>query len=575
MKLHHFLISSSLITTTAYAQTDRNNPTFASPLNIPIDLSGNFMELRNDHFHSGLDMRTGGQEGQPVKAVADGWVSRIKISPWGYGKAVYIDHPSGHTTVYGHLRNLLGDVAQYTLDAQYREKCFDVDLYVEKGKLPVKLGEVFAHSGNSGGSGGPHLHFEVRRSSDQFALDPEAYGMEVPDRVPPTLRGLRIDGLDSTARVQPYPGQAVGHALVAKNDSTYLLKEGTVVQAFGPVGLAVNVYDQYSNSDRKFGIRRIEVTVDGQAVYSALLDHVDFSKNRYANAYMDYRLFKANSMDYNRCYRLPGNALAVYGKEPAQGRIVPEVGKDHAVVVTTTDANGNRSRLSFTLRGVTAEAAKNWAPTVPSGTLFRYDRENKLEKEGLKFTLAAKSLYQDERIDHTKAAAIAARDLTALHQVGDPLIPLHTQGTISLLVEKPVTAEKTSKLVVVRTDHQGKRAAIGGTYAQGWITTKTKGLGGFTVQIDTIPPKVTNVDLKANMAGRRSFTLKVEDDLSGVDVYTGRLNGEWILMDYDPKTKSLTHLFDKHTDKPGKQVFTLDLVDERKNRTTFRQEFTR
>lgn len=544
-------------------------------MNIPIELSGNFMELRSDHFHSGLDMRTGGQEGQPVRSAGEGWVSRIKISPWGYGKAVYIDHPNGYTTVYGHLRELTGAVAELTLATQYKEKCFDIDLYVEKGKLPLKAGDLFAYSGNSGGSGGPHLHFEVRRSSDQHALDPEAYGMMIPDRIPPTLRGLRIDALDTNARTSPYGGNAVGYALVARNDSTFVLKEGAVPQAFGTVGVSVNVFDHYSNSGSKCGIRKLEVQLDGTPIHTATLDEVDFSQNRYANAYMDYRLFKDNSMDYNRCYRLPGNGLDLYGKETAQGRITPEPGKDHAVVVIATDAHGNRSKLSFMLRGATAEAARAWAPARRAGTLFRYDQENRIEGNGLRFTLPAKALYQDDRIDLSRGSVIGPKAYAPVHRLGDPYIPLHVQGEVSIQVEKPVPVSRANKLVVVRTDHAGKTSSIGGTHANGWVTARTKAFGAFTVMADTVPPKVTNLDLKPVMTGRKGFTIRVDDDLSGVDVYTGLLDGNWILLDYDPKTKSLTHLFDVHSDIPGKHVFTLEVIDERKNKTTFRQEFTR
>ncbi len=205
-------------------------------MDIPLELSGNFMEPRNNHFHSGLDMRTQGREGIPVKAVASGWVSRIKISPWGYGKAVYIDHGDGHTSVYGHLQQLKGGAYDACLSAQYRAKDYSIDIYPEKGAVPVVQGEVIGLSGNTGGSGGPHLHFEIRRNSDQHAVDPEMFGFLASDRTPPEIVGLRIHPLTDSSLVGPYPAKALGYATQG-GAGRYGLKPGEIPNAYGTVGL--------------------------------------------------------------------------------------------------------------------------------------------------------------------------------------------------------------------------------------------------------------------------------------------------------------------------------------------------
>lgn len=568
------LIGSFLFAVSSFAQKAPSPPVFLPPMDLPIELSGNFMELRTDHFHSGLDMKTQGREGFPVKAAGDGWVSRIKISPWGYGKAVYIDHPNGYTTVYGHLRDLAGPVADAALDAQYKAHSFDVDLPFEPGKLPVTAGQVIAHSGNTGGSSAPHLHFEVRRTSDQHALDPEAYGMEVPDKVPPTILGVRIDPLDSAARTSPYPAGAKGFAVTAKNDTTYVLKAGSLPAAFGTVGLSVNVIDRYSNSANACGIRRLEVSVDGTPVFSAHLDEVDFGLQRYADAYMDYRLFKANDMNYNRCYKLPNNKLALYGNEPAQGRIAVTPGKDHAVQVRAIDANGNRSTLTFVLHGATAAEAKAWPLRPAGGELFRYDRENVLANADLRFTLPPNALYADERITYLHAAG-PERALSRVHHLHTPFTPLHVAGELKLRAVTAPPKGLESKALIVRLDEKGRPTAIGGNCADGWVTAKVKAFGNYTVMLDTVPPTIVNLDLKAAMAGRPSFRLRIGDDLSGVDQWVGKLDGEWILLEYEPKSRTLTHTFDRYSSKPGKHTFTLELADERGNRRTFTQAFTR
>lgn len=535
---------------------------------IPIELSGNFMELRNDHFHSGLDMRTEGREGIPVRAVADGWVSRIKISPYGYGKAVYIDHPDGHTTVYGHLQALTGSVGAACLEQQYRQKDFSIDWTPEKGALPLKQGEEFALSGNTGGSGGPHLHFEVRRTGNQHALDPEAHGFAVPDRVPPEILGIRLYPLTDSSRCAPYPERAVGYAAQGAT-GRYTLKAEPA--AYGTVGLAVNTLDRYDNGSAKCGVRKLEVLVDSIPHFTATLDHVDFHLNRYCNAHVDYALFKGQKMDYHRCYRLPNNKLKLYGREAAQGRIELAPGQRRQVLVVSTDANGNQSRLRFTLRGADAQEAGSWPREQPMGSLFRYDTDNRVEEEGFRFHLPVNALYDDAYVTYARQPAVG-RSLTAVHALGDPLIPLHAPGELSLAVQ----TKQPAKAVVVRLDKEGKvSAAVGGQWANGWITASVKAFGAYTVLLDTVPPTITNADLRADMRGRKGFILKVADDLSGIQRWTASLNGQWMLMEYDPKTKALSHTFDARTKAPGSKELVVEVTDERGNTSRFRMRFER
>lgn len=540
---------------------------YITPMDIPMELSGNFMEPRSDHFHSGLDLRTQGREGIPVRAVADGWVSRIKISPYGYGHAVYIDHADGHTTVYGHLQQLTGKVGEACLDQQYRQKDFSIDWNPEKGALPLKQGEVFALSGNTGGSGGPHLHFEVRRTGDQVALDPEAHGIKVSDRVAPEIHGVRLYPLTDSSRVAPYPEKALGYAAQG-SAGRYTLKHSPV--AFGTVGLAVNTFDRYDSGSAKCGVRAIEVWVDSIPHFSTRLDHVNFDHNRYCNAHVDYALFKSRKMEYHRCYKQPNNKLRIYGKEQPQGRIALAPGQERQVLVVATDANGNRSDLRFALKGATAEEAAKWPAAAPEGSLFRYDAANRIEEEGVRFNLPANALYDDTYLTYARKPAVG-RALAPIHAIGDPLTPLHTAGELSIAVQ----TAKPAKATIVRLDADGSvAAAVGGKWADGWITAPIKALGSYTVMLDTVPPAITNVDLRADMKGRKGFTLKIADNLSGIGAWRATLNGEWVLMAFDPKTKSLTHAFDKHTKAPGKKDFALTVTDERGNSASFKLSFT-
>lgn len=547
-------------------------PRYVNPMDIPLELSGNFMEPRSNHFHSGLDMRTQGREGVPVKAVADGWVSRIKISPWGYGKAVYIDHGNGHTSVYGHLSELKGNVAEACLDAHYRQKDFSVDVTYEKGTVPVVQGQVIALSGNTGGSGGPHLHFEIRRTGDQHAIDPETVGFALKDKTPPEIIGVRIHPLTDTSLVAPYPGKAMG--LAAQGGSgRYTLKPEAKPIAYGTVGLSLHTIDRYDNSGARFGVRSIELFVDSVPAFTTRFTEIDFNANRYCNAHMEFGLFKAQKMEYHRCFRLPNNKLRIYGKEEAQGRIELVPGREHHVRFVVTDANGNRSELAFVLTGATATEAAAWPVAEPDGSLFRYDATNTLQEEGVKLTIPPNMLYDDTYVRYQRRKGPAAA-LTPLHVLHDPLTPIH--GNCELEIDLPATLPEhlRSKALIVSVDDGGKVSAVGGRYADGKLIAEVRAFGGYTTMVDTLPPVITNVDLRADMKGRKNFNLKIADGLSGIATWRGTLDGKWILLEYEPKTKTITHTFDKHTSAPGTKKFEVVVTDERGNTARYSSTFT-
>jgi murein DD-endopeptidase MepM/ murein hydrolase activator NlpD len=574
------LLISLLITLLTLPPAKAQSPQFRPPLPGPLSLSGNFMELRNDHFHSGLDMRTDGHEGMPVTAAGDGWVSRIKIQPWGYGKALYIDHPNGYTTVYGHLKNYQGKLADAVRKEQYKAKNFEIDVTFKEGELPVTAGELVALSGNTGGSRGPHLHFEVRRTSDQHALDPELFGMELLDTIPPVISGIRLDRLDSASRTQPYPGKSRGFAVDQRGDSAWL-KGMDGIQGLGTVGLSVNVTDRYNNSWSTCGIRKLRVIVDGKSIYSVELGQIDFGLQRYANAYMDYALFRNSDLHYNRCYKLPNNKLALYGPEPEMGRIELRVSEQKRVIVEATDANGNRTVMYFLLKGADPKAAEAWRVPKGKGQWCYADQENVLTTADARLTIPALALYEDAPIDLRPGKAPPTgrkkkplRLYSNVANVHDPLTPLHTSAPLELRVKDPAPAA-TNKLLVVRVDGGGPAPIGGSTYENGWVRAKIRTFGDYALMLDTLPPTVVPINLKASMAGRHDISYRVGDDLSGIEKWSATLDGEWILFEYDPKRRLMVHYFDEHSDRKGKHELVLTVQDERGNVRIVRSTFIR
>lgn len=574
MDKNFLFIISSLSAVGSFGQQDSARVIkYIMPMDIPIELTGNFMEPRSDHFHGGLDMRTQSREGIPVMAVADGWVSRIKINPWGYGKAVYIEHPNGHTSVYGHLKELKGPVAEYCRNEQYKARDFSIDVSPEKNAIPVKQGEIFALSGNTGGSGGPHLHFEIRTTKDQHAIDPETVGFKVADRTLPEIRGIGIHALNDTSRVAPYRTGAKGFA-VQGGSGKFNLKPGEKIAGYGAVGLTIHALDRYDGSGSKFGVRKIELFVDSVPTFSTTLDHIDFETNRYCNAHMDFSLWKQGRMHYHRAFRLPNNKLKIYGNEPDQGRIALEPGKDRHIRFVVTDGAGNRSELQFMLNAASQEEALRWPSPPLEGSLFRYDVENVLTEDGISLKLPANTFYDDLYFKYERKDP-PAKAITPLHVLHDHLTPLHLQSQLKIDLPDEMPERLREKALIVRIEPNGSPSPIGGKLVDSMLTASIKALGQFTVMVDTVPPTITNLDLRADMKGRESFNLQVKDDFSGVGKYTGTINGEWILLEYEPKEKRLTHIFDQHTQDAGEKEFKLELADDRGNAKTWTMKFRR
>ncbi|MCB9169118.1 MAG: peptidoglycan DD-metalloendopeptidase family protein [Flavobacteriales bacterium] len=542
-----------------------------APLEIPLRVAGNFMELRPNHYHSGVDLKTDGRQGLPVHAAADGQVSRIKVGPWGYGLALYIDHPGGLTTVYGHLSRFAPEIAQYALDTHYRQRSSSIDIGVPAGALPVKADQVVAYSGNTGGSAAPHLHFEVRRTADQHALDPQAYGLHLEDDLPPVLRGVRFYPLDTGARVSPYPGRALGFPTEG-GQGHYTLRPGDHPAALGAIGIAVHAVDHYNGSDNTCGVRRLELQVNGTTSSEVHLDEVDFEKQRYVNARMDYGLYADADMHYHRLYDLPNDRSGLLtGKD--HGRIVVAPDDTLDIRIIAIDAAGNSSTLTFQLIGADPSDVRGFATLPGSTNMFHWDRDNQVNLPGFRMTIPAHALYEDVPMEVSRQGS-GIRDIGPRYQVMDDRTPL--QSACQMRIDVPGLEERLwEKALVVRSDRKGRPSPEGGRYADGSVTTTVKQFGTFSVRIDTLPPKVTPVDLRADMRGRTAFQVRVDDDLSGIDSWTATLDGNWVLMTYDPKQHRLTHTFDSHSAGAGDRQFHLEVTDERGNRTVLDRQFIR
>jgi hypothetical protein len=538
---------------------------FQAPLDIPILLSGNFCELRSNHFHSGIDIKTQGVIGANVFAAAEGYVSRIKISPTGYGKALYITHPNGFTTVYAHLHRFNDAIEAYTRKRQYNEQSFEVDLFPGRGVLEVSKGEIIALSGNSGSSGGPHLHFEIRETASEKPVNPMLFGLGPTDRKPPVINGLQVHPLENGASVN---GSAQVQQLILRP-----LKQGVwttnTIRAGGPVGFSVNAYDQQDGSENQNGIYRMTLLVDNEERYKFEAEKFPFSDTRYLNAHIDYARFVRLKNRYQKAYVEPGNKLRMYPVLVNRGILMVPPGESQQIRIILEDLSGNKSEIAFEVLG---EERRKVEP--PTGEI-RHHLPYAFQTEYFRVHIPAGTLYHDLTFDYAVKSG-NGRLLSDIHRILSEEVPAHIHYSVSIAVPEDIR-KHGHQLCLVQVSANGNGLSYeGGSMEGGFLTASVRSFGSFALTADTIPPEIIPVNIRenANMRGQKQIRIRISDQLSGISSYRGTINGKWILMEYDAKNNLLTYDFDEVCPQ-GENTLLVTVTDKRGNSSKYEVKFQR
>lgn len=509
---------------------------YRAPLDGILRLSGNFGEVRTNHFHSGLDLKTGGVEGRPVYAIADGHVVRINVSPTGYGKALYVEHPDGHTSVYAHLRAYSGPLAEFVRERQYAEERFAIDLAIPAGKFPVKRGEVIAYSGNSGSSGGPHLHFEIRETAGQIPVNPLMFGFNVKDDRPPALQRLWVYNHSPRGHVEGVEHEHMFPIEVI--DGVYRLKDRSSVKVLGSISFGVAAIDRFTDSENQCGIHAMTVTVDSSVIHSHSINRVPFDVKRMVNTHIDHgKKHRYKDIVY-RSYVAPMNRLGLYDQLRDNGRWQVHQGARHKVSIALTDLHGNVSTLQFDVEGQAWEGELTPRPIRPV-ELMLPGQDNSFATDDLRINIPSGCLY--DTLQFTHAVLPSCKDcLTPVHAICDPSVPAEDYMNVSIRLNGNLNADR-SKLLIVSLDAKDRPVAEGGTISGQWISTRTRSFGNYAVMHDTIPPvlRPKNFAEGISTAGKDTLSVAISDNLSGIASYRATLNGKWILMEHDPKNRVL------------------------------------
>lgn len=553
-------------------------------------LAGVLGDLRTNHYHAGLDIRTEQREGLPVFAAAEGYVSKVAVQRSGYGNVIYLLHPNGQTTVYGHLLNFSSPLAEYIREAQYEKQSFEIDLTPEPGRFKFKKGEIIALSGNTGGSGGPHLHFEIRDSKNNY-LNPLFFGFkEIKDVTPPKFVGLAIRPMDINARVnQQYDRK--GFTPVLQKDGTYAIKEP--ITAKGLIGMELLAHDMMTGTAFRYGLQCIEIRVDGNEIFSYNMEVLPNASTRDYNNLIDYAREQETGQRFLKCYVPDGNVFNLYKTGFYNGKLKISDTLSHQISIRITDSFENASVLNFLVQGETEKnspiygevevdpewiqldmdenvlkvAAKGYKSTDPKGIFYVGNQQieqapdfyvkesaiflvdlmkNKIDsvqvgKKVMPTYLRKKVIpgiltdYQDAKWSISFSESSLFDTLFVYGKQSKSSLSINHDGvalknfvTISLLPDQmPIRPEQSH----IYRNVNGNYRFVGGKWSTDRITFQTRELGDFEVKTDTVGPHIRLLE-----KSKRRIRGYISDATSGVDSYKANVDGVWVLMNFDAKT---------------------------------------
>ncbi|MDF1559261.1 MAG: M23 family metallopeptidase [Bacteroidales bacterium] len=542
---------------------------FVSPLGDAPSLSASFAELRSDHFHSGIDYRTGGVTGKDVMAVDAGYVYRIAVSPGGFGKALYVRHPSGYSSVYAHLRSFRPDIEEYVEKRQYELKSFAVSLFPQRNQFSVERGEVIAWSGNTGGSSGPHLHFELRDSSSEEPVNPLGFDFGVNDSKRPVIDKVILYPLSRNSSVNGRHASLTLKTVPA--DGSYGIGSSDLPVIAGETGLGIKCWDSFDNSSNRCGIYSIEMLADGLKIYSFTADRFSYSESRYINSHIDYTAKTSTNEYIHRLFIQPGNGLSMYDGHVNRGILSFGDAQDHEIRIIVTDASGNRSWVDFRLRSLPKPVIAP-APTECSKVL-PYTRASDFTADGIRIHFPARAFY-DTLFFKYDVRSGSRHLLSPIHSLHNETVAVHNRFRLSIRPDTLIPGME-EKLCLARVDRDEKPSYSGGRFSYGYVTADVNRLGDYAVAVDTVSPVIKPSFAKgADLTGKRLFTVTVTDEFSGIGSYETMIDGQWFLAEYDAKNNLLIYRpTSVRLNQNAHHTMELTVTDNRGNSTVLKSEF--
>ena len=502
------------------AQEKSVNP-FISPFDFPLLLSGNFGELRANHFHGGVDFKTQGVVGKPIRCIADGYISRVTVTPGGYGQAVYITHDNGYTSVHGHLHRFMAEVQQVVEAYQYEHETFAVDLKFEADRFPLKQGEVFALAGNEGYSFGPHLHMEIRKTDTEEYIDPlQFYTDLLKDTTAPRATHVML---------YPQAGKGVVNGSSKKKVMPLNGQQGTVT-AWGKIAAGIKAYDYMDGTSNNYGVRSVTLFVDSVEVFRSTVDGFLPEENRMINAWTDYEEYATRNSWFMRSQILPGNTWRMLQADDEGGVVTINEERPYRFCYVLEDLYGNRHTYRFVVQG----KEQTIEPLHKGKHFLKWNQGNVIQQPGMELVIPKGMLYED--VDLNCRVIADALDISFDYQLHDKPVPLHGGCPLVIGVRNYPVADM-SKYYVARK-YKGRKSSAGGSFKDGYMHTTIRELGTYSVAVDTVAPSVVPLNKPQWKTGNIQF--KIRDAETGIKDYKVFIDGKFVLFKFASKNATLS-----------------------------------
>ena len=522
------------------------------PLDIPIILSGTFGELRPNHFHAGIDIKTKGTEGFNVFSIGNGYVSRIQITHGGFGKALYIKHDNGQTSVYAHLKKYSTRIEKIVKEIQYSSESYTLRVYPKKNEIRISEKELIGYSGNTGRSYGPHLHYELRDNKDR-PINPLKYkNYSILDTISPVVLGLHykeipensISGSDSSFK----------NLNLTKISNKLFISD--TLNTSGLIGFGVNSYDRMNNTWNKMGLSEIKAKLDGEEVFDMNLNSFSYDEWRHINTFIDYASYKNKKIKIQKLYIEDYNPLSMYDRSIGNGLV--KVKEEDDILLYTIqlfDFNKNQTEILVPIKWKEKNKYKN--KDLKLKNLFSIDRDSSYNLSFINSSVKIEknSFYTNKEIQ------IFEKNNTLF--IDKDSIPVLKNITIKLNVDR-FNDSLVNKIYMARVNENKKSTFISSELKDGYIQAKIKNLGNFSLKIDSTPPNINLIDIEDSqwISNRQKLQIKISDSESGIDTYRATINGKWILLEYNAMKGILTYNFDDNiNNSEPKNILKVNITD--------------
>ena len=515
---------------------------FHTPIDAPFDLSGTFGEFRS-RFHTGIDFKSRGVQGQKIFSIEDGYVSRIEVNNYGYGKVIYIDHLNGFTSVYAHLKNFSPELDEYIKSELYKSKRNSIKKFPKTNQLRINKGEVIGYSGNTGRSFGPHLHFEIRDTKSQDAINPLMFNYTYKDDERPIIRGLYIIN-ENNSLVRNSP---IRKKVKKINDSTYTVDD---FEYNGKIGIGLDIYDiQYKNLYNQNGVYKVELFIDSILKYSYKMDKIKFSENHYKKIMYDYLSLAQKNKKVLKIYTPRNSDLSFLKNNKFNGIINSDSIRDNSLLVKVSDWNGNSSSIKFNLKANDSISRRSSYNGIEILTNQNYT----LNKNSSIIEIGKNTFYDDLLMNISYQS-----DTLNLGKEKDPF-----RSSIRIKLPHKISDTLELRQSFVGKIINGKISYISSKKNKSYIYANTSSLGEYIISKDTLKPEIKPINFKnnSNIKVKNTLKLRLKDDLSGIKNYSSYFNGNWALFEYEPKSNMIFHNLSDGIIKDGENELIIKYED--------------